>query len=185
MPARAIIDASVLLASLLPDEPTHPEAQKLLGLALLAPAQTTTRVPGPDIQADSRTHSEAKSRVYVWPPQRSIYPFTGSEPAFDPEGSIPSANSTPLRGPEFQTPSLRYRRSSLMARQVRNPSVMPLAWKKQTPLWSPFPVSSCLGNDQEAHFFQLTTLRRTPYVPKHRPRSRRSRRQDPIHHRHP
>jgi predicted nucleic acid-binding protein len=49
VPARAVIDASVLLASLLPDEPTHPEAQELLGLALLAPAQveilSTTLLP--------------------------------------------------------------------------------------------------------------------------------------------
>jgi len=49
VPARAIIDASVLLASLLPDEPTHPEAQELLGLALLTPAKvellSTTLLP--------------------------------------------------------------------------------------------------------------------------------------------
>ena len=49
MPARAVIDASVLLASLLPDEPTHPEARELLGLALLTPAQvellSTTLLP--------------------------------------------------------------------------------------------------------------------------------------------
>jgi predicted nucleic acid-binding protein len=49
VPARAVIDASVLLASLLPDEPTHPEAQELLGLALLTPAKvellSTTLLP--------------------------------------------------------------------------------------------------------------------------------------------
>ena len=49
MPARAVIDASVLLASLLPDEITHTEARELLQLALLSPARvellSTTLLP--------------------------------------------------------------------------------------------------------------------------------------------
>ena len=49
VPARAVIDASVLLASLLPDEPTHAEARELLELALLPPGKaellSTTLLP--------------------------------------------------------------------------------------------------------------------------------------------
>ena len=49
MPARVVIDASVLLASLLPDEPTHADARKLLELALLPPGKvellSTTLLP--------------------------------------------------------------------------------------------------------------------------------------------
>ena len=39
MPARAVIDASVLLASLLPDEPAHAEARELLELAIFSPGK--------------------------------------------------------------------------------------------------------------------------------------------------